>query len=264
MSDFLNILDSVKRISVEAGKIILSYYNDTDIGSSLEIKPDNSPVTIADKKSSDFIIANLKKLTPEFPVISEEEISYSYKERKNFKYFWLVDPLDGTKEFIKRNGEFTVNIALIHRKFPILGVVYAPVSNTLYWGYKNNGSYRMEDNIVSRLKVSLIKENKKNIRIVTSRSHLDNETLEYCNKFEEPVLIKRGSSLKFMDIASGKADLYFRFASIKEWDTAASHIIVEEAGGQLKNIANGKNIYYNKKNLKIPGFLVSGNLNHKH
>lgn len=262
MIDFLEILDKVKTISIEAGKIILSYYNEIDINPNVEFKNDNSPVTIADKKSSEFIILNLKTLTPEIPVISEEEICFTYEERKHFKYFWLVDPLDGTKEYIKRNGEFTVNIALIHKRKPILGVVYAPVSNALYWAYKDNGAYSLLENNVNRLFVKSTHKNDKNLRIVTSRSHLDKKTFEYCKKFDDPIIIPRGSSLKFMDIASGYADVYFRFGSIREWDTAASQIIVEEAGGCIRNMINGKNIYYNKKNLKMPGFIVSANLFH--
>ncbi|MEZ4908134.1 MAG: 3'(2'),5'-bisphosphate nucleotidase CysQ [Saprospiraceae bacterium] len=254
------LIDIVKKISIEAGKIILSHYNDIDINSSIEIKSDKSPVTIADKESSSYIIKKLLEATPDIPVISEEENNYSYQQRKSFDYFWLIDPLDGTKEFINKNGEFTTNIALIHKKKPIFGVVHSPVMNTIYWAAKNQGAFLSENNITKKINTNNFKFDGSHLRIVVSRSHLDDKTINFLSTFKYPVIIKKGSSLKFMQIAEGKADLYFRFNSISEWDTAASHIIVEEAGGKIKNILTNKNINYNKKNMKIPGFIVTGTI----
>lgn len=255
-----SLTEKVKQIAEEAGKIILDFY-ESDFSSSIELKEDKSPVTIADKTANEFIVKKLLELNSDIPVIAEESIIVSFSERKKWPYLWIVDPLDGTKEFINKNGEFTVNIALVKQKIPVLGVVFAPVQKKMYWAFKGSGAFMKSDNIISKINANRSDLKGKNLKVVLSRSHLDSTTMDYLSNFYNPETIFRGSSLKFMDIACGDADLYFRLNSVMEWDTAASHIIIKESGADLVNIKNGKNIFYNKKSLKIPGFIVFRKLN---
>ena len=253
--DFDKLSKSVKDISVQAGKIILDVYS-LDFTDSIENKKDNSPVTIADKKANDYIVDKLKSLTPDIPIIAEESDQIDFEKRKDFDFYWLVDPLDGTKEFINRNGDFTVNIALIHKNKPVMGIVYVPLEKKLYWGIEGKGAYLEYKDKISKLKAKKIDLNQKGLKILVSRSHLDSKTKEYINKFEEPVIEQRGSALKFLLIAEGKADIYFRFSPTMEWDTAASHIILKEAGSNILNIETKEELKYNKKSLINPGFIV--------
>lgn len=249
------LLLSVKNISKQAGNIILDVYN-TDFSDSIENKKDSSPVTIADKKANDYIVEKLKELTPDIPIISEESDQIDFEKRKEFNFFWLVDPLDGTKEFISRNGDFTVNIALMQSDRPIMGIVYVPNEKKLYWAIEGQGAFmEYKDNTVE-LKVKKVNLNKKNLKVLVSRSHFDNKTKEYLQRFDNPVIEHRGSALKFLLIAEGKGDIYFRFSPTMEWDTAASHIIIKEAGGNILNIETGKELRYNKESLINPGFIV--------
>jgi len=254
---YSNYIDSVKNICENAGKIILEIYN-TDFSDSIERKEDNSPVTIADKRANNFIVKNLKKLNPNIKIISEESQILEFDKRIKEKYLWIVDPLDGTKEFIKKNDEFTVNIALLEDNKPVLGVVYTPVTNELFWAIKSKGAFSLKKKIVSKLKTNNKKLSSENIRILLSRSHLDEKTILKLKEFNNPSVKYIGSSLKFLIIAEGNADIYFRHTPTMEWDIAASHIILEEAGGAIKNILNNKNIIYNKKSLVNPGFIAIG------
>jgi 3'(2'), 5'-bisphosphate nucleotidase len=251
----IDLSESVKQISKDAGKIILTHYY-TDFSKTIQTKNDDSPVTIADKEANDFIVSRLKKVTPEIPVIAEESAISCYIERKKWVFFWLVDPLDGTKEFINRNGEFTVNIALIKKNKPILACVYSPLSKEIFWAIEKMGAYKETDMEIARLIANPIDLNSESLKIVISRSHSDNETLNYLQNFNNPIIVRKGSSLKFISVASGEADLYFRTNPVMEWDSAASHIIINESGAELRNIKNGNNIFYNKRDLKIPGFIV--------
>ena len=253
--DFDKLLKSVKDISVHAGKIILEVYG-SDFSGSIENKKDNSPVTVADKKANRYIVDRLESLTPGIPVIAEESDQIDFEKRKKFDFFWLVDPLDGTKEFIKRNGDFTVNIALMQKDRPVMGIVYVPLEKKLYWAIEHKGAYLEYGDKIRKLKVKKINLNKKGLKILVSRSHLDNKTKDYINKFNEPIIEQRGSALKFLLIVEGKADIYFRFSPTMEWDTAASHIILKEAGNSLLNIETKKELNYNKKSLINPGFIV--------
>ncbi len=235
----------------DAGIKILEVYNSDDFG--VEIKKDDSPLTIADKKANDAIVEKLKQT--DFPILSEEGAKIPYSERKDWEYFWMVDPLDGTKEFVKQNGEFTVNIALIHKNTPILGVVYAPVLDKLYFGGKEIGSF-MDENMDPQHKLELIKNETGNIRIVASRSHLNEETRNYIEQFENAETVSMGSSLKFMLIADSEADIYPRFAPTMEWDTAAAHAILKGLDLEVINMEDDKPLRYNKENLLNPNFLV--------
>ena len=256
-----NLLEIVN-ISVDAGEVILNYYNENV---DVIYKDDESPLTKADLASHKIITDSIKKITPDIPILSEEEF-IDWKIRKKWKKYWLIDPLDGTKEFIKKNDEFTVNIALIENNRPILGVIYTPALNELFYSIKNFGSYK----ILTKKKLNTLKEakrisiNKKKsnkIKIVGSRSHSNPILDKWVNKnFNEFDILQKGSSLKFCLIAEGSADIYPRFGPTSEWDIAAGHIILEEAGGKLKSIDNKEILYNEKENILNPDFFAYSNI----
>lgn len=247
-------INDINRIATEAGKRILDVYNSDSFG--VELKSNNSPLTKADQVAHEFICEALSNLQPNIPILSEEnkEIT-AYETRKDWNTFWLVDPLDGTKEFIKRNGQFTVNIALIENGIPVLGVVYAPVLSTLYYAEKNKGAYRIKNNKTERL---LPKQNtSEKIRVVASNSHLNQATQDYIATLSTDVeYVKMGSSLKFCVLAEGAADIYPRLGPTMEWDTGAAHIVVKEAGMEIYNHETGTPLIYNKENLLNPSFVA--------
>tara|TARA_B100000965_G_scaffold344713_1_gene315102 strand:+ start:664 stop:1431 length:768 start_codon:yes stop_codon:yes gene_type:complete len=249
------LLDNIISITQQAGYKILDIYNSNDFSDSIEFKDDNSPLTIADKASNEVIINEIKKLNLNIPILSEEEKNVPYSTRKKWDKFWLIDPLDGTKEFIKRNGEFTVNIALIDKGSPILGVVYAPVLDITWYGSSDSGSFIYKNNESSKIKV---KDNENSIvKVVSSRSHANNPKLEeYLKKFKQYELVKMGSSIKMCLVADGSADCYPRFGPTMEWDTGAAHAVVKFAGGNIFNINTNRELKYNKQNLLNPGFIV--------
>jgi 3'(2'), 5'-bisphosphate nucleotidase len=245
-------LGAARLACLKAGEKILSVYQSNNF--DVQAKGDNSPLTLADKLAHEAIVEVLNQY--EFPILSEEGKSIPFNERSNWQYLWMVDPLDGTKEFIKRNGEFTVNIALIQNGSPILGVVYAPVLNTMYWGGKNVGAWKQIGNEVP----CQIEVDKNAIvkTIVASRSHLSVETQELIEKFPDSEVISMGSSLKFMLVAEGRAQLYPRFGPTMEWDTAAAQGVVEAAGGMVEAYPQGGPLKYNKENLLNSWFVVKG------
>ena len=249
----------VKDIAIRAGKIIMEVYESND-SIDLSYKEDNSPVTKADQLANEIIVQGLNELEYKFPVISEENKEISYEVRKDFEYVWMVDPLDGTKEFLKRNGEFTVNIALIHFNRPVLGVVYTPVSGALYFGAKDKGAYLEKDGQKFLLQVKEFSITDSGLQVICSRSHLNKETQEIINRLDNPVLVQKGSSLKFMELAEGKAHFYPRIAPTMEWDIAASDIILHEAGGKIYQEGGDQPLRYNKQFLYNPGFLAFGQL----
>ena len=256
------------RAAIEAGEAILGIYQ-TDF--SVEYKNDTSPLTLADKKANDIIIRHLKETN--IPVLSEEGRSISYQERKLWNQLWIVDPLDGTKEFIKKNDEFTVNIALVEGHKPILGVIYAPVLDELYFSDRINGAYKLKSAqkklasgekinkfIVLAEKLPAIR-NKSYFGIVASRSHLNEETTAFINKIknEHPDIriVSKGSSLKLCMIAEGEADIYPRFAPTSEWDTAAGHAIINASGGKVVLAKDEtKELQYNKEDILNPWFIA--------
>ncbi|MCY7409611.1 MAG: 3'(2'),5'-bisphosphate nucleotidase CysQ [Chitinophagales bacterium] len=256
----MNNIDINKIIAIakEAGKEIMVIYAQDF---SVELKGDNSPLTQADKKANGIIVNALKELHPEIPIISEETKLLSYDERKGWNTYWLVDPLDGTKEFIKKNGEFTVNIALMSDGQPVLGVVYAPAQNKTWYGVKGEGSFILnEDGSKVSLKKGSNWRNLQKLKVVASRSHLDENTLKFVedlkNEGKEVDFVSSGSSLKFCLVAEGKADVYPRFAPTMEWDTAAGQAVVEIAGGIVLNWNTKERLQYNKENLLNPFFIV--------
>jgi 3'(2'), 5'-bisphosphate nucleotidase len=237
-----------------ASKLILEVYNSDNF--EAEKKGDDSPLTIADKKGHDAIAEILKSTG--LPILSEEGKSIDFNERKNWDYFWMVDPLDGTKEFIKRNGEFTVNIALIKNGRPVLGVVAVPVNGEVFYGYEGGGACVIkegkETKLAPRKSVDLTQEG---LVVVASRSHMSPETEEFISKLKSPKLVSKGSSLKFLLLAEGKADLYPRYAPTMEWDTAAAHAIVNAVGLKVYEYGTTRELSYNKPNLLNPFFLVA-------
>jgi 3'(2'), 5'-bisphosphate nucleotidase len=255
--------------SVKAGVAIKNIYKSKDY--QIEIKDDNSPVTLADKTSSAIIESLLRQTN--IPVIDEEHCCPSFSIRQSWKNLWLVDPMDGTKEFISGNGEFTVNIALIEEKKPIFGVIYAPVTGELYWGGKSTGSYKALDIYAwddfltiekAAIKLQPNKKKGETLRIAASRSHLDNNTKNFIGKLEkqfgEILFTSKGSSLKLCMIAEGLTDVYPRFSRTMEWDTAAGHAIASGTQGVLLRQLDSLELEYNKEDLSNPPFYALSGL----
>jgi 3'(2'), 5'-bisphosphate nucleotidase len=244
----------VVRLAQRAGDEILSVY-----GEQFEVthKSDQSPLTLADLRSHEIIVQGLHALTPDVPVLSEEASDISYEQRRQWTRYWLVDPLDGTKEFVSRNGEFTVNIALIENHVPTLGVVHVPVTSTTYTGAAGVGAFRKVDAEAAQ-PVSVRTPAASPLRIVGSRSHRGDSLDQYLPRLAPYELIAVGSSLKFCLVAEGNADFYPRFGPTSEWDTAAAQAIVEAAGGAVVK-TDGERLRYNTKSeLLNPHFLVYG------
>jgi 3'(2'), 5'-bisphosphate nucleotidase len=253
------LTDVAIQAAIKAGNEILDVYYNFDFG--VEFKSDNSPLTIADKRAHDVIFGILTET--KLPVLSEEGNSISYDERKTWKLFWLVDPLDGTKEFIKRNNEFTVNIALIEGNSPIAGVVYVPVTKELFWG-NSAGSFKAiaenETGLLKNIQQMPSVLNKEIFVVAGSKSHMNEETEKYIQSLDtkgKPLELKpKGSALKICMVADGVADIYPRLAPTMEWDTAAGHAIVKFTGKEIVQFENKKPLLYNKQNLLNPWFVV--------
>lgn len=252
MMELEKLLSVAKGAALAAGEEIIKIYESGDF--SIEAKNDNSPLTMADKASHNKIVSFLNDTN--IPILSEEGKDVPYEVRSKWDYFWMVDPLDGTKEFIKKNGEFTVNIALIRNGESVLGVVYTPVLRELYWAVKNKGSFLEKEGKRTKLQTSKRKLNQEGLNVVASRSHMSPETEEYLSKLQSPIIVSKGSSLKFLLVATGDADVYPRFGSTMEWDTAAAQAIVDEAGGSVVMEDEKTSLSYNKKNLLNPYFIV--------
>lgn len=260
MTDLSPLIQPLLKIARKAGDAILEIYkNEEDFG--IESKDDNSPLTRADKAANQVICDALENLDPAYPIISEENKAIPYSARKDFEYCWLVDPLDGTKEFIKRNGEFTVNIALLHKNKPVLGVVYAPVLDEMYWGIKGKGAFLKKGDNLQQLTIAPFRMDDEGLHIVSSRSHMNDATKAFVEKLNAPKLVSKGSSLKFLMIAKGEAAVYPRVAPTMEWDTGAAQIVLEEAGGKVLHYETGEPLTYNKENLLNPFFIAYGNVN---
>jgi len=260
------MLNTAIKAAIEAGLEILNIYNDPKSDFSIEKKSDNSPLTIADRASHRIIDELLIKTG--LPVLSEEGRTIPFDERKKWRQFWMVDPLDGTKEFIKKNGEFTVNIALIENKKPMAGIIYVPVSQTLYVGALPHGAWKLEkieqalsfENLKNTGQKLPLNSEKRKFTIVGSRSHANPETKKYIEKRKEEHrdinIISKGSSLKICMVAEGLADEYPRFGPTMEWDTAAGHAIANAAGKKLWHTNLRNELTYNKKELLNPFFIV--------
>lgn len=263
-----NIINTAIKASIVAGQAILEVYQSDDF--EIQLKSDESPLTLADQKAHHVIMGFLEKT--ELPILSEEGKNIPYEARKNWHKFWLVDPLDGTKEFIKRNGEFTVNIALIENNVPIAGIIYVPVTDVLYFGTIEEGSFIVNEakkalkanqnqnwkSMATQLPVSSESDS---YRVVASRSHMSEETIDFIEKLKvdhpQIEIVSKGSSLKLCLIAEGKADIYPRYGLTSEWDTAAGHAIVLASGGKVVLTEDEtKDLTYNKENILNPYFIV--------
>ena len=248
------LINPVVALAIDAGRKILEVYaSDFEVQS----KDDDSPLTQADLASHHCIVAGLKSLTPEIPIISEESELPSFAERSQWDRYWIIDPLDGTKEFVNRNGEFTVNIALIDKQKPVFGVVHVPVQEKTYWGCEGLGAERRDgDGSVESIHVSATSSDP--VRVVGSRSHRGASLDAYLDNLGGYDMIPMGSSLKFCVIAEGGADLYPRLGLTSEWDTAAAQAVVEQAGGRVVTL-DGKSMKYNaKEDILNPFFFVIG------
>ena len=244
-------LNDIKNIALEAGNAIMEIYvRDFKV----EYKDDKSPLTEADLKANEIICSSLEKLYPNIPIMSEENKEDEYSVRKDREYYWCIDPIDGTKEFVKKNDEFTVNIALIHNDTPVLGVVYAPAIDEMYEAKKGFGAFKNGEKLP--LKVNTTPQMK--LSVVASKSHLSEETQEFIDSLDtqEVEQISRGSSLKLCMVAEGVADIYPRLAPTMEWDTAAADAIVREAGKMTYEFNSDSPVVYNKENLLNPWFIV--------
>lgn len=256
--DRKELVKEVVQIARQAGAAIMAIYGKEDFG--VELKEDESPLTLADKASNKIICDALEKLPAQYPIVSEENKAIPYAERRAFEYNWLVDPLDGTKEFIKRNGEFTVNIALLHRGAPVLGVVYVPCFNETYWAVKGEGAYWQSNGETRALQAASFSLSDPGLHVVCSRSHLNEETQAFIDKLNAPERVAKGSSLKFMILARGEAHVYPRLGPTMEWDTAAAQAVLEAAGGQVIDEETKKPLRYNKESLRNPYFIAYGNI----
>jgi 3'(2'), 5'-bisphosphate nucleotidase len=269
MNNEKKLLQLALKTAFEAGQAILEVY-DTDF--DVAEKDDKSPVTKADTQADALIKKRLQD-NSDYPILSEEGKDIAYQERQKWEQFWLVDPLDGTKEFIKRNGEFTVNIALVDNEKPVLGVIFVPAEGLFYFATQSKGSYKYQleekttlpdlNQIIDQAQQLPLTERKNTskVRVVASRSHINNPTQNFIDKlkeqYEEVKVVPKGSSLKLCLVAEGKADVYPRFGPTMEWDTAAGQAIAEYAQRQVLQHENGNTpLTYNKKELKNPWFIV--------
>ena len=251
-------LEDMIMLIKQCNQIVLKIYNsDFQVVS----KSDNSPLTLADKLVNEHICKFLSKFD-NTTVISEENKNEIYENRSKKQWCWLVDPIDGTKEFVKKNGQFTVNIGLVEYGKPVFGIVSIPISNEIYYGIDNIGSYKISDNKTIKLCVNPIDFSKKKINIIASTSHMNELTKKFIDSFDEPNIINVGSSIKILYIAEGKADMYPRLAPTSEWDTCAAHAVVKYAGGNVVKINQqtmsilSDELTYNKENLLNPYFIV--------
>ena len=251
MRNLLDLADALMPTVARAGTAIMRIY-DGDF--AVQRKVDNSPLTLADLESQRIIIEALKHLTPDIPILSEESAQAPWAERQSWQELWVVDPLDGTREFVKRNGEFTVNIALVVDHEVVLGIVAAPAQGLLYWGAAGVGAFsRHRDAPQCRIHTC---PPQTPLRVVGSRSHTSPETASYLARLGPHVMTGMGSSLKFCLIAEGKADLYPRFGPTSEWDTAAGQALLETAGGHVTRLG-GHRLRYNCRETVINGDFVA-------
>ncbi|MDP4216643.1 MAG: 3'(2'),5'-bisphosphate nucleotidase CysQ, partial [Bacteroidota bacterium] len=251
-------LSLARETALEAGRVIMEVYRSGAFGQTL--KPDESPLTQADSLSHSTISRLLGKTG--LPVLSEEGKDIEYRIRKDWTLFWLIDPLDGTKEFIARNGEFTVNIALVQSNIAIAGVVYAPALDRLYAGSRELGVYRTEKGNSTRLAPLAERCNyhellqKEGLRVIASRSHLSEDTSKFIARLRNCTLVRAGSALKFMSLVEDQADLYPRFSPTMEWDTAAAHAILNASGRSICGADGQNELLYNKPSLVNPWFIA--------
>jgi len=250
--DLPRLLPPVVALAERAGALILEHYRD---GVAVRAKADASPVTVADEAAEALILEGLAELTPEIPVVAEETVAAGHVPELGDGRFWLVDPLDGTKEFLSRNGEFTVNIALIEGREPVLGVVFAPALGKVWWGARGAGA--MLRDATGERSIAARPRPASGVVAVASRSHSDPQTEAFLDQMGVAERISAGSSLKFCLVAEGRADVYPRFGPTMEWDTAAGHAVLRAAGGQVTT-RDGAPFTYRKPGFRNPEFIARG------
>jgi 3'(2'), 5'-bisphosphate nucleotidase len=251
MRDLATLVQSLMPVVERASAAIMQIY---DGAFAVQRKDDNSPLTLADLESQRVIIEGLKRITPDIPILSEESAAAPWAQRQTWRELWVVDPLDGTREFVKRNGEFTINIALIMQHEPVLGVVSAPAQKVTYWGLRGDGAFtRAHDTETRSIHITLPQ---RPVRVLGSRSHASAQTAAYLARLGPHVVRGVGSSLKFCLLAEGKADLYVRFGATSEWDTAAGQAVLEAAGGHVTRM-DGHRLRYNCRESLINGDFVA-------
>lgn len=251
----MSLLIDIIQIAREAGEQILTCYT---AAPEFQLKQDRSPLTVADQASHAFICDALKRLTPDIPVISEESTTHRLSETESARQFWLVDPLDGTKEFLKKTGEFTVNIALIDGAYPCLGVVHAPAIGITYWAEKGAGAWRNKSHEPAQ-RITVRRADVQCLSIVASKDHAGPKVKALADRMSGAQFVSMGSSLKFCLVAEGKADVYLRDVPTMEWDTAAAQCIVEQAGGSVQGL-DGTRLAYAKSEFRNPELLTVGHL----
>ncbi|MCA0912745.1 3'(2'),5'-bisphosphate nucleotidase CysQ [Marinobacter nauticus] len=250
---YSSILPDVIKIADEASEKVLHIYQ-SDF--KVSYKEDHSPITAADIASHDIIVKGLRQISRDIPILSEEGAEIPWEERKKWRRFWLIDPIDGTKDFTQRTGEFTVNIAMIEDGEPVMGVVVAPALKEAFWGIKGEGAHmRDRTGRVHRIRVA---EPKDTLRVVASKNHLNEETRAFIDTLGAHETVQAGSSLKFCRIAEGHADIYPRMGPTSEWDTAAAHAVLVAAGGKVQT-PEGQPLVYGKENILNPNFIAAGN-----
>ncbi|MBI5917449.1 MAG: 3'(2'),5'-bisphosphate nucleotidase CysQ [Bacteroidetes bacterium] len=253
----LDLIPQLLKIARSAGDAILDiYHSGADFG--VGAKADHSPLTRADRAANDIICRGLEGLPVAFPIISEENKLLPWEVRRQWRLCWLVDPLDGTKEFIQRNGDFTVNIALVENGRAVLGIVLTPAHGELCWAVAGHGAFLIKNGVETRLRAATFRESDPGLNLVCSRSHLTPETEVFIARYDCPNLVSRGSALKFLLLAKGEAHVYPRIAPTMEWDTAAAQIVLEEAGGRVLVFETGEPLRYNREDLLNPAFVAFG------
>jgi 3'(2'), 5'-bisphosphate nucleotidase len=242
-----------------AGDAIMNVYHSHDLG--VERKTDQSPVTKADIASNQIIVDFLMEMDDSIPILSEEMAMIDYAERSHWQRCWIIDPLDGTREFITHSQDFCINVALVENQEPTLGFVYLPVKKLCYIGVNGVGAFKIFNHDIAQIRVNTFNTEDPNLRIPVSKSYLDNETTTYIEQhFVSPNLQPCGAGLKFAHVAEGLADIYPRCQGIMEWDVAAGHALIKSAGGNIKNLYTGQELRYNQVSLKLPHFVASGKI----
>jgi len=240
---------------LEAGSAVRTVYEETE--SKFTLKEDQSPLTEADKASQQILIKGLQQLAPEIPILSEEAAQPPYDLRKDWEHYFLIDPVDGTREFVKRIPEFSINVALIRKNRPVMGMIYSPIDDDLYVAEKGSGAYRIKNLVREKLPLSAAVADDGAVRVFLSRTDFSVSLDSLLSRIPNHTICRMGSSLKFCAIATGEADFYPRLKPSMEWDTAAGTVIVEESGGQVTEL-QGNAIFYNRENLVNPPFFVIG------
>ncbi len=258
LRDLDELLEAARRLARDAGEKIMEIYNQDF---NVAAKDDKSPLTAADLAAHRIINNGLKALNPPFPVLSEESKQLPFETRAHWKTYWLIDPLDGTREFIKRNGEFTVNIALVHGHDAVLGVVAAPAKGLSYYACRGRGAFKVAEG-EQALPIHARKPTPGRPTVAGSRSHAGDSLVAFLDRLGDHELISMGSALKSCLVAEGKVDIYPRFGPTSEWDTAAAQCVVEEAGGQVTDLQMNRLAYNTKESLLNPHFLVIGDPNY--